>query len=114
MGDLQIRTRLEIPDELVEAIAGEVIRKLKPYLNGRAQSQEDDLIFDVKGLCEYLKVSSKWIYERTHLNEIPFIKYKGLLRFRKRDIDRWLSSYQVPAVDTPERVLKVVNQQKAV
>jgi predicted DNA-binding transcriptional regulator AlpA len=53
-------------------------------------------------------VSKKWIYERTQLKEIPHIKVNGLLRFRKRDIDKWLNSFNVPSVSTPEGMLKVV------
>lgn len=98
--------RFDIPDDLFEKIAEIVVRKLKPLLDNN--HPDDDLIFDVKGLCEYLKVSEKWIYERTHLNEIPYIKIKGLLRFRKKDIDRWLNSYHTPAVDTPKRALRAI------
>jgi excisionase family DNA binding protein len=48
-----------------------------------------ELFFDDR-LAEYLTVSKQWIYERSHLKEIPHIKKQGLLRFRKREIDKWL------------------------
>ncbi len=105
-----MEVRLEIPEAVIEALAEkikqEVVKELRPLLiKGH---QEEDTVFDVKGLCEYLKVSDKWVYERTHLNEIPYFKVKGLLRFRKKDIDQWLESYKVPAASGPKRTLRAV------
>ena len=94
--------RLNIPEALIEKIAQKVIKEIKPLLSNH-ENTDNDIIFDVKGLSEYLRVSDKWVYERTHLNEIPFIKVGGLLRFRKKDIDRWLNSYYTPAVDTSKK-----------
>jgi excisionase family DNA binding protein len=53
---------------------------------------------DVSALCAYLNVKESWIYERTHLNEIPFMKLGGQLRFRRSTIDKWLSTQETPAV----------------
>ncbi len=78
---------------------------LRPLI-ATSSKKEDDIIFDVPGVCEYLKVSAKWIYERTQLKEMPYLKVKGLLRFRKADIDKWLNTQHTPAASTPERVLK--------
>ena len=58
-------------DILREAVREE----LKSYLSGRAQ--DEDIILDVAGLCDYLKVTSKWVYEQTHLKSIPHIKLAG-------------------------------------
>ena len=74
---------------------------------------EDDIVFDVQRLAEYLTVSKQWIYERSHLKEIPHIKKQGLLRFRRRDIDKWLDSDKIPAIDSPETILKSVRQGRA-
>ena len=71
---------------------------LKPHL-GNNGKKEEDMIFDVNSLASYLNVSKQWIYERTHLNAIPFIKKKGLLRFRKKDIDKWLESDKMPSIN---------------
>jgi len=40
--------------------------------------------------------------------EIPYLKIGGQLRFRKKDIDKWLDTYNVPAVSTPGVILKVI------
>jgi len=100
-----VKSTLEQED--IEAIALKVAELLKPMLSGTGK-YGDDIIYDVRGLCAYLSVSDKWIYERTHLKEIPHLKVNGLLRFRKRDIDKWLNSFNVPAINRPSRVLRAI------
>ncbi len=101
-----MKTELEPQD--IEVIADKIIEKLKPILSNNGKHDAEDIIFNVPALAEYLKVSTKWIYDRTQFKEIPHTKVKGLLRFRKKDIDKWLHSYNVPAVNTPERILRAV------
>lgn len=91
--------------ELVREITGEVIRAIKPLLNGKA---EDDTIFTVKTLAKYLEVSEKWIYERVQFKEIPFYKIGGHVRFSKRNITTWVEACKTPAVNPLSRPLKVV------
>ena len=99
--------KAEFEAEEIELIAQRVTQLLKPILAGNGKHETDDAIYDVPALAKYLNVSSKWIYERTHLKEIPHLKVNGLLRFRKKEIDKWLNSYNVPAVTTPDRILRV-------
>lgn len=84
--------------ELVREIAQEVVMTIRPLLSGRA---EDDAILDIDGLAKYLNVKSNWIYQQTHLNAIPYHKLGSQLRFRKRDIDKWLDTQKVPATSAP-------------
>ena len=109
---MDMRAELTIPEELIEAIAERLtekfFEKMKPLLSSHNNRANDDVIFDIKDLCKYLNVSEKWVYERTRFNEIPFFKIGNILRFRKRDIDKWIESYKVPAADTPKRPLRVV------
>ncbi|MDA8169510.1 MAG: helix-turn-helix domain-containing protein [Nitrospiraceae bacterium] len=102
-----MKTELEPQD--IEAIAQKVAEILKPMLarNGKTESET---IFDVQGLAEYLRVSKKWVYERVQFKEVPHIKIKGQLRFSRKDIDKWLSEYKLPAVDTPERIIMPLRQ----
>ena len=94
------------PQELVDEIADKVCERLNPL--SLFSSEPNDDIFDVKSLSQYLKVSPQWIYERTHLKEIPHIKKQGILRFRKCDIDKWLSSHNIPATRLPDAKLRLV------
>ncbi len=100
--------KAELEREDIQAIAQAVTEMLKPILSGNGKHKAEDTIFDMKGLCDYLHVSDKWVYERTHLKEIPHLKVNGLLRFRKKEIDKWLNSFNVPAASTPERILRAV------
>ena len=84
--------------ELVREISQEVVKAIRPVLSGRA---EDDAILDVEGLAEYLSVKPNWIYQQTHLNAIPYYKLSSQLRFRKRDIDKWLETQKIPAASPP-------------
>jgi len=78
----------------------EAIREeLTSGLRNIGQGRQDDTVLDVPGLCDYLHVTPKWVHERTHLKEIPFFKLSNKqLRFRKRDIDKWLDSLRTPAI----------------
>ncbi len=102
-----MKTELEQQD--IDAIAGKVMELLKSVLSSN-RKQEESVIFDVSGLAKYLGVSETWVYERTHFKEIPYLKIKGHLRFKKGDIEAWLNSFSVPVASTPKTVLKSVKR----
>lgn len=88
-----IRSTLEADD--IQAITDSIFNKLKPLISN-SPTQTDDLM-DIDQLCDYLKVTRQWVYERTHLYEIPFIKLSNkMLRFRKKEIDKWLDARKTP------------------
>jgi excisionase family DNA binding protein len=91
-----LKAELIIDQALINRLARQVSKRLVPVIERVRQGSEQDTLFDVRTLAIYLKASRKWIYERTHLKEIPCFKVKGLLRFRKKDIDQWLRAYNVP------------------
>jgi len=93
--------------ELVREIATEVIKAMKPLLV--KNFMESEALLDIKGLAEYLSVKPYWIYQQTHFNTIPYLKLGNQLRFRKKDIDRWLQTLNNPAaipLCTPLKVVK--------
>jgi len=73
-----------LDQEDVELIAQRVADKIKPLLIVKDKST--DAILSVEELAEYLRVSSKWVYDHTY--ELPHFKLGGLVRFRKKEIDR--------------------------
>ena len=94
-----MKTELNIDtQELVREISQEVVKAIRLLLNGKS---EDDTILDVEGLAKYLSVKPNWIYQQTHLNAIPSYRLSSQLRFRKRDIDKWLDTQKVPTTSTP-------------
>ena len=91
--------------EIIREITSEVIKAIKPLLNGKA---EDDNIYTVKTLAKRLVVSEKWIYERIQFKEIPFYKIGGHVRFCKREIDHWLNTCKTPAINSLSATFKAV------
>jgi excisionase family DNA binding protein len=85
--------------EDVQDIVSAVIEALKPFLSGKKENGSDDTVFDVPGLCEYLHVSNKWVYKRTHLKEIPHYKMEGVLLFKKHEVEKWLAGYRMPVMN---------------
>jgi excisionase family DNA binding protein len=81
---------IELDDKDIERIANKVIESFKPLLRASPQNDAQELILDVNGLASYLKVNKSWVYERTHLNEMPHYKIGKFTRFKKKDIDKWL------------------------
>ena len=72
-----------IEQEDIELIAQRVTELIKPFL---LIEKADDVIFSVDELAAYLSVSPKWVYD--HKRKLPHFKPGGLLRFRKKDIDK--------------------------
>lgn len=89
--------KIQLEHEDIEAIAQRVAELLKPLLAG-VRNDDQDIIFNVPGLAEYLRTSESWVYERTRLKEIPHHKVKGLLMFRKPLIDKWIEAHRVPVI----------------
>ena len=95
-----MKAELNIPPELVSAIADAVVARLRPMMTGLQTnpSPVDDLM-GVTELGKYLGgVSKDWIYQRTAGNEMPFVKVGRMIKFRRADIDRWLAKQSTPAV----------------
>ena len=99
--------KIEIDEEDIQKIAAALLLVLQPNL-GAGKAETSDLM-DVNDLCSYLKVSVKWVHERTHLKEIPFIKLSNKqLRFKKREIDKWLEGLRTPVLSELRGKLKVL------
>jgi len=94
-----MRGEFHIPEAFVDAVAEAVVKRLRPMIHGLGVLVEnDDGLMSLKELAEYLGVSKDWIYQRTAKNEIPFGKVGRFVKFRRSEIDRWLSTRSVPAV----------------
>jgi excisionase family DNA binding protein len=85
-----------LDDEDIAKIVKGVTEALRPLFEVRNESIGEEIL-DVEELSAYLKVPQTWIYERTHLKEIPYLKVGGKLRFRRREIEKWLKSFDIPA-----------------
>lgn len=90
-----MEAKIDFPPELINELAEQISKRVLSILKDR---KIDDEIFDLNQLCDYLKVTKAWVYERTHLNEIPYIKLNGHLRFRRSKIDSWLENYNMKVI----------------
>ena len=80
---------LILEDYDLEMIADRVMKRVENYLE-KSNEEIEDVIFDVKGLAEYLKVEESWVYQKIHSGELPHYKMGKYPRFRKSKIDEWL------------------------
>ena len=88
--------RAHLDDDDIQVIVKSITEALRPLLGSQRESSGEEIL-DVEELSAYLKVPQTWIYERTHLKEIPYLKVGGKLRFRRREIEKWLKSFDIPA-----------------
>ena len=93
-----MKAELDLPKELVESIANEVIEKLKPILHN-AFLEGEEKILTIEELTDFLKVKKPqiyaWVYESKHTEDgIPFMKAGKFLRFSKRAVIEWMKRYK--------------------
>lgn len=89
-----MKAELTLPPELVDLIAREVIRELKPYLTGTGKGEDDTLLTPTEA-GKLLKVSKgqiyQWVNNSQHgCGDFPYYKAGKLLRFSKKALLQWL------------------------
>ena len=94
----------------VRAIAAAVSQQILPQLLELKTGGSDDPIMGVQELAEYLGMSDKWIYDQTGGNRIPFFKLGSIIKFRRSVIDKWLGTFDTPAVDEPTSMKKLLRR----
>ena len=95
--------QIELDDRDISRIVEKVIETIKPLMKfSHQRNDQEEIILDVEGLASYLRVTKSWVYERTHLGEIPHYKIGKFPRFRKKDIDRWLERCKINPEPFPE------------
>jgi excisionase family DNA binding protein len=58
----------------------------------RTRNGTDDLL-TVQDVCDWLKVSRAWVYDEVEAGRLPHLRIgRRLLRFRRRDLDRYLEA----------------------
>lgn len=94
-----MKFEIEFPDEALQAIAAAVADRLRPVIIAlTAAPAKADELMSVEELAAYLGVSKDGIYRKTAGNEIPFVKVGRLVKFRRSEVDRWLSTRSVPDI----------------
>ena len=75
-------------EKITYSITKEVIKTLSPAI---AQDASQDTIYTVDTLAAYLITTPKWVY--SHISDLPQFRVDGLIRFRKKAIDRHFDKY---------------------
>ena len=72
--------------------------RLRDAAGGSPATDNDDPIYDVKGLHNYTGWTVNWIHKHSYL--LTHIQYgkRGKLRFRKSDIDKYLKTQSTPGI----------------
>jgi excisionase family DNA binding protein len=81
--------------ELAQVVTRAVVQGLAPLL---ARGEEGDSVLTVKTLAQYLRVDPGWVYKQVSLKTIPYFKNGKYVRFRKRDIDRWIETQTIKPI----------------
>lgn len=102
--------RSELETEDIQAIAASVAEFMKPHLALLKTAVVNDRIMGVQELAEYLGMSDKWVYDQTGSQRIPYFKLGSILKFRQKEIDKWLRQFEAPAVDKPTAMIKLVKR----
>lgn len=93
--------RFELEKEDIDLIVTKTVEAIRPML-AAISKHEDNAVFDKKGLAQYLKVSESTLNALVSNRQIPYFKISsgqsGGVRFRKKDIDRWIQQQTTPAV----------------
>lgn len=97
--------QIKMDDDEIKEIAMEVVKLIRPHLEKEKPTQ-DETLFTVETLAQYLHASKKKIYEMVRQKLVPYIKVGGHNRFRKAEIDRWMESHRSPALPPPNPPLK--------
>jgi excisionase family DNA binding protein len=75
--------------------------------------REAEPLWSIEDVAAYLKISEMSVYKMTRRgapNPIPHVKLGGLLRFRRRDIDRWLDLLAVGNLDLLDRTRRAASR----
>ncbi len=75
--------------------------------------REAEPLWSIEDVAAYLKIPEMSVYKMTRrgaVTPIPHVKLGGLLRFRRRDIDRWLDLLAVSNLDLLEQTARAASR----
>ncbi len=84
--------RIEIDEQDIKRIAEKVVELLRPLLANGEKHLNEDVVFTVESLSEYLKTNVSWVRKQVSFMTIPFFKVGKYVRFRKSAIDKWIKN----------------------
>jgi len=102
---------LELPGEVVEAIAASVASKLAAVSSPDVRN--DWHLLDVEEVANRLGRSTRWVRERVKRGDLPFVRLDGgALAFELSDVRNFATQRRIDVRDEPEtRRLRAVEGQ---
>lgn len=87
-----MKIELESTDlqRIADMVADRILPLLQPPTNVKTNGKADDYYLDLPDLCKYMAVSERWIYDKVSQKRIPYHRVGGVLRFSKKEIDKYL------------------------
>lgn len=73
----------------------------------------NDHLINIIELAEYLGIKPMTLYAKVSAKEIPHYKVGRLVRFKKKEIDQWLSNLKqnpIDQTDINKKVRSIINQ----
>ena len=86
-----------MPDLRRRHIKGSQMRRIEGVMQSEAEVRSP--LLSVADAAAYLGMSKDWVYERLKAL-VPHVKIGGALKFRKEDLDRYISSQTVTPMNT--------------
>ena len=80
------KMKIELENADIEKLSAEITKRVLDSLGALNNPTPDDTVFTVETLAAHLQTTPKWVYN--HIHTLPHFKIDGLLRFRKKAIDR--------------------------
>ena len=84
---------MKFEDSELQSLADALAQRLNPLVEVKSQDTMD-VVFDKKGLADYLNVDVSWIDKQVSARNIPFLKLGKYVRFKKSHIDKWLDTIE--------------------
>ena len=99
-----MKTQFELED--IKAVSSTVVEMISPILGCNCEKNSDDSIFGVKDLAIYLGVNESWVRGKVDSLEIPHFRCGKYIKFKKRNIDKWVDKKTVKPVSPLKRANK--------
>ena len=96
-----MKTEFELDD--IKAVSSTVVEMIRPTLGRSSEKNSDDSIFGVKDLAVYLGVKDSWVRGKVDDLEIPHFRCGKYIKFKKKDIDKWIDRKTVKPI-SPLRI----------
>jgi excisionase family DNA binding protein len=87
----------------------------RPALRPEGRDRHGETLWEIAEVADYLRIPVSSIYKMTARKaavRIPHIRIGGKLRFKRDDIDRWLSLLTVSNLDTLTKVRRAISKRK--